>query len=249
VLVEGAARGALTLARATGGDEFGPDDEAVATLLATQASLALVLGKAREAHEQSLLVGERDRIARDLHDQVIQRLFSFGLTLQGGLARVDDERARSTVWRVIDGLDDTIRAIRSTIFELHPTATAVTGLRSQLLDVVREAAAALGFEPGVQFTGPVDASVPAEAVDDVVAVLREALSNAARHGQPTGLTVEVSAGDDFVLVVTDNGSGFAPGGRQSGLANMRARAERRGGRFEVDSAVGRGSRLEWRVPV
>jgi len=245
----GVIRGALTVTRRAGDRTFTHDDEVVATSLADQASLSIELSRAREDREQFLLAGDRDRIARDLHDLVIQRLFAHGIALQGLLARITDPRVAERVEGVVEGLDATIGEIRSTIFALERPMSAGPGVRAALLRVAEEAAEGLGFQPNVRFEGAVDALIPDEVRPHLLAVTREALSNTARHANAQRVTVDVSVVDGLVLVVTDDGVGYHPGDRQSGLANMRGRAEQLGGQLVITSPAGGGTRLEWQVPL
>ena len=192
---------------------------------------------------------ERDRIARDLHDLVIQRIFASGMALQATLTRARDPELSQRIQDVIDDLDATTVEIRSTIYALgQPPHQALT-LRSEILDLSSEAAGSLGFAPRVRFEGPVDAAAPAGVDEHVRAVVREALSNVARHAQATNVEVSIQIAEDFILVVHDNGRGLEGVTRRSGLANLASRAEAMGGTFQVTSEVGNGTRMEWRVPL
>jgi PAS domain S-box-containing protein len=238
--------------RRADGTEF-PVDISLAPFRGIGAQLVIAairdITEAREARELVLLGEERERIARDLHDLVIQRLFAAGLTLQSVINGVGDERSRSRLNDVIDDLDTTIRDIRTTIFTLSSTGVGSTGgVRDALLGVAREAGHSLGFEPAMRFEGPVDSLVSGDLTNQLVAVAREALSNAARHAQASSVEVELSAGDEVVLVVSDDGTGIGEHGYESGLANLRERAERLGGSFELRGAAGGGTTLVWRVP-
>ncbi|MEV7389765.1 sensor histidine kinase [Streptomyces sp. NPDC091215] len=210
--------------------------------LAAQAELAA----ARADRE---VMAERDRIARDLHDMVIQRVFGAGLALQSTAARIggpDGDRLHT----VIDELDATIRELRTTIFDLHQPAQKAASLRAQVLDEASAAQDRLGFAPAVEFEGPVDAALPDATAAHLLAVLRESLSNAARHAHASAVTVFVRAGGDLLLEVTDDGRGIDPAvTRSSGLTNLRRRAERLGGTFTVTSPPAGGTRLRWRIPL
>ncbi len=203
------------------------------------------LGAARANQE---VLAERDRIARDLHDLVIQRLFASGMALQGTLNLSPGDAIAAKLERVVDDLDATIVEIRSTIFNLAQGPEALPGLRTQVLHVTSDAAQALGFQPRVHFEGPIETAVPAVVADHVVAVTREALSNAARHARASVVDVILRAGDDIVLEVTDDGRGVGAVGRRSGLANMAERAETLGGTFTVTNRDEGGTRVVWRVP-
>jgi PAS domain S-box-containing protein len=249
ILSDGNAVGGLIVARPEGAGEFEPEEVEMAEALAGQCALALELARARQAREQLLLAGDRERIGRDLHDLVIQRLFGTGMGLQGVLPLIDNERAAARVATAVEDLDTTIREIRTTIFELEMPDSAASGLRTEILRLVGEASESLGFEPNVHFDGPVDSLVSDEVKTQVLAVAREALSNIARHANAGRADVDLRAGEDVVLVVSDDGAGLGHSERRSGLANVRARAERLGGSLLMTSPSDGGTRLEWRVPV
>ena len=162
---------------------------------------------------------DRERIARDLHDQVIQRLFAAGMSLQAVQPRIGDTRAAERVGQIVEGLDEAIREIRTAIFRLGP-APRSRSVRAQVLDVAEEVSRPLGFSPKVVFEGPVDTAIPASMSAHVVAVVREALTNAARHAHATQVAVEVGVDRQICVVVSDNGVGLGPTGRRSGLANL-----------------------------
>ena len=250
VIDDGTIRGALVVGRAEGEPEFTELDIGMIETLADQASLGLELGRAHEDRERFILVHERERIARDLHDLVIQRLFAHGLALQSMLALNPDPVAAERVEAVIEGLDTTIREIRSTIFELG-SASVDSGLRAEVMKVAGDASQALGFRPTVRFVGPVDSGVPDNVATQLLAVVREALSNVARHAQSSTADVEVRVGEGMVqVVVEDTGIGYRPGDRNSGVANMRRRADELGGIFDIGSRSGTaGTRLRWQAPL
>lgn len=221
----------------------------------SQAAVTLVLAEARREHERLAVYEDRDRIARDLHDLVIQRLFATGMMLQG-TTRIDDvpTAAAERVSRAVDELDETIKEIRQTIFALHePVDGPTSSARGRVLRETSQSAALLGFEPAVRFTGPVDSMLAPEVTEHLVAALREALTNAAKHADAHRVEVIVQIeGGDVVLVVTDDGVGIADDGvgRRSGVANIGSRALELGGscRLERVSADG-GTRLIWRAPL
>jgi len=201
----------------------------------------------REAGEVLLLAEDRERIARDLHDTVIQRLFGAGLQLQATLASTD-ARTRERLEGTVVDLDDTIKELRSAIFALHGPSPARGGLRGRLVDVLGDAAGTLGFEPRLRLEGPIE-TVDELIAENLLAVLREALANVTRHAQAQRVRVTISAGTDVVLTVTDDGIGVPDevlGGE--GLTNLASRADELGGSFEMVRGVEQGSRLEWRVP-
>jgi two-component system sensor histidine kinase DevS len=198
--------------------------------------------------EQDLLVSEdRDRIARDLHDRTIQRLFAAGLTLQGAQSRCEEEEVAARLGAVIDDLDDTIRELRSVIFGLHARA-GDSGLRSEVLRVIADERPALGFHPRVRFDGLIDAVSDAIA-NELLPTLREALSNVARHAHASSAEVVLEGGDNVVLRVLDNGIGIADNVVSgNGTRNFATRASILGGECRVTARPEGGTMLEWSVP-
>ncbi|MDQ1695612.1 MAG: hypothetical protein QOJ03_965, partial [Frankiaceae bacterium] len=243
--------GCLVITRRTGSQAFSDDALRLAETFAAQAALALRLGAAAADREQIAVLGDRDRIARDLHDLVIQRLFATGMALEGALRTMQPESAADRVRRSVDDLDATIKEIRSTIFALQaPAPAAGEGLRSAVGQAVQVAAESLGFRPRLTFEGPVDSLVPAGIAEQLLAVLREALSNAARHAEASSVGVEVQADPSHVrLVVTDNGRGIPSGGRRSGLANLAQRAKNVGGAFDARPGEQSGTVIDWCAPL
>ncbi|MFJ3714798.1 GAF domain-containing protein [Streptomyces sp. NPDC090057] len=247
-------RGVLQVANSPGRPPFSESALDMVLTFADQAALALKIAEHRREAEQLTLFGDRDRIARDLHDQVIQRLFADGLTLQAVLGHVRDQpTASERIARVVDDLDDTIKIIRSTIFGLRhrDRQQAAGGLRAQLLAVTDEATRSLGFAPALRMTGLLDTEVPDTHAGHALAVLREALSNTARHAGATAVEVTAEAtGRTLRLTVADNGRGIDPAvARRSGLANLRGRAEELGGGFDVTRRDPAGTVLEWTAPL
>ena len=207
----------------------------VAASFAGTAALAVEFARIAADRQRLAVLEDRTRIAEDLHDLVIQRLFAVGLGLQGLSARVGSEEARQRLSAYIDDIDDTIRAIRQTIFSLQQPADEAAGLRGEALRVVSEFAPALGFEPELTFEGPLDSVVPEKSVPEVLAVLREALSNVARHARATAASVALAADPRswrLTLVVEDDGVGPAARAtcRVPGHATMAARAREARGR-------------------
>ncbi|MCU7729410.1 GAF domain-containing protein [Actinoplanes sp. KI2] len=251
-------RGVLTVARLPGRPPFQAEDLQMATAFANQASVALELAESRLERERVTLLHERDRIAADLHDHIIQRLFAAGLALQGATARMGDHPVAPRVAGVIDELDDTIAQIRTTIFAIQRTAAAgPQGVRARILDLVTESATTLGFTPALRFTGPIDTVADAGGViDDLTAVLRESLSNVARHARASRVDVDliVEPGDAttaarLTVKVCDNGVGIGDITRSSGTANLRHRAEQRGGTCTLGPNEPSGTCLTWCVPI
>jgi len=247
--------GNLYLTDKISAEVFTDVDEELVVGLAAAAGVAIENARLHARVQELALLEDRERIARDLHDSVIQRLFATGLSLQGaaGLIRTNAAAAADRVEGAVDDLDLTVKQIRSAIFGLEPMGRATqSGVRSQVLDLVRDAGPALGFEPAVLFDGPVDTSTPDGLVGDLLATLREALSNVARHARASRVDVEVAVDDaKLVLRITDDGVGPpAPDDpRGHGLDNMAARAARRGGSFDIRPASTNGTVVEWCVPV
>ena len=198
-----------------------------------------------------MLLAERNRIAQDLNDNVIQRLFATGMSLQSATAKgVGTERVVEVVQHAIEQLDRTVREIRTTIFDLHTTgAAASTSLRRRLLDVVGDLSVHSPVTPNVQFVGPIDTMVPMRIHPHAEAVLREALSNALRHSQSENILVAVSVQDDFRIEIADDGTGLPDTPRRSGLTNLERRAQQCGGSFEIGPGERGGTRVLWRVPI
>ena len=245
----GGVRGVMTAGRLSGSMPLSPRAVEMVTTFAAQAGIGLELAEHRQDAQRLALFADRDRIARDLHDQVIQRLFATGMSLQGAVARIPDGEAAKRVNTSIDALDETIRDIRSVIFELQAHDQRESpGVRARIVQIVEEAADSLGFAPALRLAGPVD-SLPAGVAENLIHALREALSNAARHAAATSVDVSVETGHDAVLTVRDNGSGMKTTSRRSGLANLAERAAGFGGRMQIRGAVGGGTEFEWRVPV
>jgi two-component system, NarL family, sensor histidine kinase DevS len=192
---------------------------------------------------------DRERIARDLHDTVIQRLFAAGMALQATLGQIDDDAARARLEQTVDDLDETIREIRTAIFGLHAPADGGPGLRGDIVRITNGARASLGFTPRVHFSGAVE-SIPPDIAEQLLPALRETLANTAKHAQATSARVSIDVGNEVVLRVADNGVGITgevTGGH--GLTNLGDRAARLGGRFTARPGPDGGTEMEWRVPI
>jgi signal transduction histidine kinase len=227
------------------------NDASERELLATfadQAALALDRGQAVTDRQELALISDRERIARDLHDVVIQQLFAAGLQLQGVASMVSDPEVARRIDETVSSLDDTIKAIRGTIFELQDKDRS--SLRSEIRSLVRDYVAVLGFSPTVRISGPIDTVVPSHVHDQVLAVLREAISNVARHACAEHAEVEVLASaHELVLRVVDDGIGMPSDPRESGLRNARRRAADLGGLLEMLPGSVGGTALVWQVPL
>ncbi|MEV6120678.1 GAF domain-containing protein [Streptomyces sp. NPDC052077] len=244
-------RGVVLLVRGAGRSAF--DEQETSPLLgfAAQAAVAMELAERRRDAEQIAVLEDRDRIARDLHDLAIQRLFATGMTLQSAGRFIDHPGAKERVLRAVDDLDETIKIIRSTIFGLRTRDDdEMPGLRARVVRVVGEAAPVLGFTPGLRMEGLLDTEVPRDVADDVVAVLSESLTNIARHADAHRAEVVLETdGRTLRLTVGDDGVGIPVRGRRSGLLNMGERARAHGGDLEWSTPEDGGTTLVWEVPV
>ena len=204
----------------------------------------------QRAHQVLALVDDRERIARDLHDTVIQRLFAVGLSLQSALTRLEPGPALDRIELAVDEIDTTIRDIRSSIFALHTRRPLESSLREDVLVVAREAARALGFEPSIAIDGPVDTVVTEAIREHLLATLREALSNATKHAHASAVDIELSVGGKLLFLrIADDGVGLGDSGEGNGLRNMAERAITLGGECSVTQRSSAGGTLvEWRVP-
>ncbi|MFI1658126.1 GAF domain-containing protein [Streptomyces sp. NPDC020472] len=246
--------GVLILARRRARSPFVGAEIAALPGFAGHAALALELADRRRDAEQVSLLEDRDRIARDLHDLAIQRLFATGMTLQSARRFVEHPEAVERLTRAVDDLDATIKIIRSTIFGLreHDTSGSAPKLRNRVVQAVESAASTLGFAPALRMEGLLDTDVPPEAAEEALAVLGEALTNVARHARARRVEVAVVAEEGVLAVtVSDDGVGVPRGGRRSGLRNLSERAERLGGSLSVRARAepGSGTVLEWRIPL
>ncbi|MEU9196657.1 GAF domain-containing sensor histidine kinase [Streptomyces hundungensis] len=256
----GRVLGALATPRARGGRPFTEAERTLAGQFASQAALALMMAEAQRDRERLAVYEDRDRIARDLHDLVIQRLFATGMMLEGAQRKSVVPEVQSGIGKAVDELDVTIQEIRTAIFALQQgPAEAPSGLRTRVLREINMAAVPLGFKPAHRFLGAVDTLVGELTGKNLIAALREALSNAFRHAEASRIEVVVDAtaqlpdGSAGVrLTVADNGVGIPPGGRRSGLRNLRRRAEALGGSSSYGPGLGDGgggTTVVWEAPL
>jgi signal transduction histidine kinase len=248
--VRGEVYGNLYLTDKVGGGAFTEEDEAMAEALAQAAGIAIENTRLNETVRLVGLLDDRDRIARDLHDRVIQRIFSVGMSLQSAARLPGPPEILDQVTKAVDDLDATIDEIRTAIFELED-GMGDHGLRRSVLDLAEELAPLLGSRPEVSFVGAVDSGVAQTTADHLLAVLREALTNAGKHAHATRFRITVTVGDDIRLDVLDNGRGIELAAAPSeglGLTNLRHRAEKLGGTLELQRPDEGGTRLVWRVP-
>ncbi|MEU3895987.1 GAF domain-containing protein [Streptomyces sp. NPDC045251] len=255
---DGRVLGGLVMPRARGQRPFTRTERALGDRFASQAALALMMADAQRDRERLAVYEDRDRIARDLHDLVIQRLFATGMMLESAQRGALAPEVRDGVGGAVDELDVTIQEIRSAIFALRQPAEAPEGLRTRVLREVAMAAVPLGFSPSHRFVGPVDTAVGDLTGKNLIAALRETLSNAFRHAGATRIEVVVDATvtlpDDrpgVRLTVADDGVGIPEGGRRSGLRNLERRAETVGGTSRTGPGIGRdgsGTTVQWEAP-
>jgi signal transduction histidine kinase len=242
-------RGTLVVMRAPGRRPFTHVDAELATTFANQASVALELAEARRDQQRVLLLEDRARIARDLHDHVIQQIFAAGLVIQATASSVHDPASVTALQEAVDHLDDAIKQIRVSVFQLQPPVPG--GLRAAVMDVVADVKPALGMGPRIELDGPLDSVATADLVRDVTAVVREGLSNIARHASATIVQLSVFATTKRLTVtISDDGSGVGDVSHRSGLDNMRQRAEDRNGSMVIAEVPDLGgTTLVWTVPI
>jgi signal transduction histidine kinase len=244
--------GNLYLTDKIGWSEFTSDDEALIGALALAAGIAIENARLHSQVQEVAVYEERDRLARDLHDTVIQRLFAVGLSLQSLQANPSADRAVDQLSRTIDDIDDTIRQIRMSIFALQSDGTG-QGTRDQVLTLLAELRPMVGFDVGATLEGPIDTAVSPDLRANLLAVIREAITNVGRHAGASAARVSVVISDqDCLLQIVDDGRGLStdppsPGGL--GLGNLRSRASKLGGECTVGTAPGGGTELVWRVPM
>ncbi|WP_066516341.1 GAF domain-containing sensor histidine kinase [Curtobacterium ammoniigenes] len=245
----GIALGALTISRSVGGSAFSRAEVEMADEFGRQTSVALAVSQGRQDRRRLERIDDRRRIARDLHDHVIQRLFAAGLSLQIA-AEQAPENLRPRIESQVEAIDGAIVEIRTAVFALrtaeHPARPTT---RDRILDAVAELSPALGHRPRITFVGPVDLVVTGELARDVVAVVRESVANVARHASGASCSVEVAVHDARVVVtVLDGGPGVGQSARHGGTANLASRAAARDGRYELADAPDGGTRVVWDVP-
>ncbi|NEW41594.1 GAF domain-containing sensor histidine kinase [Nocardia cyriacigeorgica] len=253
-----ATHGTLVTVRRAGSAPF-PDELVELTAAFTdQAALAMQLADAQRRMREVDILADRDRIARDLHDHVIQRLFAIGLTLQGAVPRATVPDVRDRLTRVINDLQEVVQEIRTSIFDLHGGADSAR-LQQRIEHAIRQQTVDSTIRATVQFSGPLSVLEP-DLADHAEAVVREAVSNAVRHSGGDTVTVDIGVSDDLTIVVTDNGWGVPHHVIRSGLRNLEQRAEEAEGRFTITAAVARharadsedalpGTRLSWTAPL
>jgi signal transduction histidine kinase len=252
IKVRDAVYGNLYLTDKIGWSEFTSDDEALVGALALAAGIAIENARLHQRVQEVAVNEERDRLARDLHDTVIQRLFAIGLTLQSLVSNPSASAFEDRLTATISDVDDTIRQVRTSIFELGSDGLG-RGVRDNVLSLLRELRPVVGFDVHASFEGPVDSAVPDIVLEHLLAVIREAVTNIERHAQATTATVVISVSDNHCrLRVVDDGCGIAdskPGTGGLGLGNLRRRAEKLQGQFSIESPDAGGTVLSWQVPI
>jgi signal transduction histidine kinase len=243
----GAVAGVLVALRPAGAPPFSSDQLDMMSAFADQAALAWQMASAQRQMRELSILTDRDRIARDLHDHVIQRLFAVGLALQGTIPRARSPEVQQRLTGCVDDLQDVIQEIRTAIFDLHGASSGVTRLRQRLDEAVAQFATS-EVRTTVQYVGPLSV-VDAALADHAEAVVREAVSNAVRHADATSLAVTVSVADDLCIEVVDDGRGIPDDVTGSGLTNLHQRAAEASGTFTVEALAGRGTKLRWCAPL
>ncbi|HEY4465269.1 MAG TPA: GAF domain-containing protein [Streptosporangiaceae bacterium] len=251
--VPGDVRGVLTVGRRRGGLPFPQGSADVIASFAAQAGVALELAARRRDAERLSLFEDRDRIARDLHDLVIQRLYATGMSLEGTVPMIRKPEVSDRVRNAVDAMDETIKDIRATIFALQSRAEKQPyNVRNEIVGIVDEMAPMLGFTPSLRLGEGLDGRIAAEPAEYLLTALREALSNTARHARAShvDVSVEVDSAGDLTLRVADNGIGIPADARRSGLRNLAQRADKLGGELRLAPAgpARTGTELVWRVP-
>ncbi|MCU1354244.1 MAG: putative signal transduction histidine kinase, partial [Acidimicrobiales bacterium] len=250
LFVRGEVYGNLYLTDKRNGEVFTDIDQELAMGLAAAAGIAIENTRLHQRVREVDLLEDRERIARDLHDTVIQRLFATGLALQGAVRLTRVPEVAERIQSAVDELDVTVRQVRSAIFELH-AHQAPAGLRREIIDVGDELVDGLGFQPTIRFDGPVDSAVDDEVTAHAVAVVREALTNVARHAGAGRAEVLVEARQGWLRITVDD-TGTGPGARRPdgrGVSNIEARAAELGGTATIEAREGGGTRVRWEVPL
>jgi two-component system sensor histidine kinase DevS len=246
----GTHHGLLVLVRKRAEGTFRPADVEMGTVFCSHVAMGLELARARQMREQLAVFTDRDRIARDLHDLVIQRLFAAGLSIQSLQRFNSSESLVRTIAKVTAELDETIRELRNTIYSLSRSSGEMELLSSRILQTVRSATQSLPFVPHLTLTGPIDDIRDESTVSNVLAVLTEGLSNAVRHSGAESISVSIAVCEGRLAVrIRDDGGGFSTPGAGSGLSNMLHRARALGGNFEIHSSPDQGTEVDWNAPV
>ncbi|MBJ8347040.1 GAF domain-containing sensor histidine kinase [Antrihabitans sp. YC2-6] len=243
-----AALGVLVKIRPVGAPHFTDDQLDMMSTFADQAALALQLASTRQRMRELDVLGDRDRIARDLHDHVIQRLFAIGMSLQGTASRARSKEVQQRIDDTIEELQSVVQEIRSAVFDLHPDTVGHARLRQRLNDAIAQMTADSPVRTTVRMSGPMSVVAPGLA-EHAEAVVREGVSNAVRHGHAGAVTVSVTVDDNLTIEVVDDGIGIPDNITPSGLNNLAARARDVGGTYSIGSTAEGGTKLQWSAPI
>ena len=250
IRIRGQVFGNLYLCGKNTGGEFTVADEQLVVGLATAAGVAIENARLHTRVGELRVVEDRERIARDLHDTVIQRMFAIGLSLQGLAATTTDPRSSERLQQMIEDLDDTVRSIRTTIFQLQRPRIPGRSLRQEILDLVEEIEGHAAIDIAIRFEGPIDLGVPDPLADHLIAVVRESVTNAVRHSGCSRISVDISVDDALEARIGDDGVGFdADAPRGHGTTNLEGRARELGGQCTISRGEPSGTVLVWKVPI
>ena len=245
--------GNLYLTDKLSGETFDHEDKILVDYLARAAGIAIENARLHATVAEFALKADRERIARELHDEIIQRLFAIGLSLQATMRSIEEDSVFASVQNAIDDIDEAIKKIRATIFALETSKSRMpSSFRSSVMALLKELHPVLGFEPSVSFTGPIDTLVSNKIATNGLSVIREAISNVAKHARASKVDISIEAGSALTIVVDDNGVGYHPSTSDSskGVKNLSQRAKDLGGSVEIGKSTKlRGTRLEFSVPL
>ena len=242
----GKIRGVITASRPPGAPPFPAHLEPVVTIFAEQAELAYALAEHRRDTELASLFADRDRIARNLHEVVIQRLFGTGIILESAAnhANLDPSDTATKIRQAVHDLDETIKELRTTVFALHDRTGSTVSLRAKIIDIVADASATLRFTPTTRFDGLTDIPAGDPAAQQLLTILYESLANISKHASANKVDITVSANPTLQLRITDNGNGLNTVNRRSELANLAARADQHGNQLTITN-TNAGTQLHW----
>ncbi|MDA8026971.1 MAG: GAF domain-containing protein [Actinomycetota bacterium] len=245
--------GNLYLTDKLSNDGFDHEDQILVDYLARAAGIAIENARLHATVAEFALKADRERIARELHDEIIQRLFAIGLSLQATMRSIEEDSVFASVQNAIDDIDEAIKKIRATIFALETSKSRMpSSFRSSVMALLKELHPVLGFEPSVSFTGPIDTLVGNKVATNGLSVIREAISNVAKHARASKVDISIEAGSSLTIIVDDNGVGYHPSNSDTskGVKNLSQRASELGGSVEIGKSTKlRGARLLFSVPL
>lgn len=245
--------GNLYLTNKLSNDGFDHEDQILVDYLARAAGIAIENARLHATVAEFALKADRERIARELHDEIIQRLFAIGLSLQATMRSIEEDSVFASIQNAIDDIDEAIKKIRATIFALESSRSRMqSSFRSSVMALLKELHPVLGFEPSVSFTGPIDTLVGNRVATNGLSVIREAISNVAKHARASKVDISIEAGRSLTIIVDDNGVGYHPSNSDTskGVKNLSQRASELGGSVEIgESTKLRGARLLFTVPL